>query len=160
MYPDANGTMRLSYGEAMRYSPRDAVDYFYLTGLGGVIEKENGRDPFIVPDSLSEAYRATDFGPWVDPVIGDVPVAFLTTNDITGGNSGSPMINGEGKLIGVAFDGNWEGVASDFIFNASVTRTIGVDIRYVMFIIDRVYHLEALEQELNIVPTGRAFHRK
>jgi hypothetical protein len=160
MYPDANGTMRLSYGEVMRYSPRDAVDYFYITSLGGVIEKETGQDPFIVPDSLAEAYRTKDFGQWVDPNIGDIPVAFLTTNDITGGNSGSPMINGEGKLIGVAFDGNWEGVASDYLFNTSVTRTIGVDIRYIMFLIDRVYHLEALEQELNVKPTGRAFHQR
>ncbi len=160
MYPDANGTMRLSYGQVQSYSPRDAVDYFYITSLRGVIEKETGKDPFIVPDSLGQAYSDKDFGSWVDAVAKDIPVDFLTTNDITGGNSGSPMINGEGKLVGVAFDGNWEGVASDYLFNESVTRTIGVDIRYVMFIVDRVYHLDALVQELNLKPTGRAFHQK
>ena len=160
MYPDANGTMRLSYGEVKSYVPRDAVDYFYLTTLRGVIEKETGKDPFILPDSLKQAYVDKDFGPWVDPVVNDIPANFLTTNDITGGNSGSPMIDGEGKLVGVAFDGNWEGVASDYIFNPTVTRTIGVDIRYVMFIIDRVYHLDALVQELNLKPTGRAFHQR
>jgi len=159
MYPDANGTMRLSYGEVKSYSPRDAVDYYYLTSLRGVMEKETDKDPFIVPDSLGEAFDNQDFGPWVDPIVNDVPVNFLTTNDITGGNSGSPMINGEGKLVGVAFDGNWEGVASDYIFNPPVTRTIGVDIRYIMFIVDRVYHLESLVQELNLKPTGRAFHQ-
>ncbi len=160
MYPDANGTMRLSYGEVKSYSPRDAVDYFYLTSLRGVMEKESGKDPFTVPDSLRDAGNDRDFGPWVDPVVNDIPVDFLTTNDITGGNSGSPVINGDGKLIGVAFDGNWEGVASDYLFIPEVTRTIVVDIRYVMFIIDRVYHLESLVQELNLKPTGRAFHKR
>ncbi|MEW5795428.1 MAG: S46 family peptidase [Candidatus Zixiibacteriota bacterium] len=158
MYPDANGTMRLSYGEVKGYSPRDAIDYFYLTGLHGVIDKESGADPFIVPDSLKTAFEQRDFGPWVDSLLGDVPVNFLTTNDITGGNSGSPVINGEGKLIGVAFDGNWEGVASDYLFNPPVTRTISVDIRYIMFVIDRVYHLESLVRELNLDPTGMSFH--
>ncbi len=160
MYPDANGSMRLSYGEVKGYVPRDAVTYHYLTGLHGVMEKENGKDPFIVPDSLRTAFRDRDFGPWVDGNIGDVPVNFLTTNDITGGNSGSPVINGEGKLIGVAFDGNWEGVASDYLFNPEVTRTIVCDARYIMFVIDRVYHLDELVKELNVTPTGRAFHHR
>lgn len=160
MYPDANGTMRLSYGEVKSYSPRDAVDYFYLTSLRGVLEKETGKDPFIVPDSLRDASNNRDFGSWVDPAVNDIPVNFLTTNDITGGNSGSPVINGDGKLMGVAFDGNWEGVASDYLFNPEVTRTIVVDIRYVMFIIDRVYHLDSLVKELNLTPTGRAFHQR
>jgi hypothetical protein len=157
MYPDANGSMRLSYGEVKSYVPRDAISYFYQTTLNGVMDKENGKDPFIVPDSLAEAFVGRDYGPWVDPAVNDIPVNFLTTNDITGGNSGSPMINGEGNLVGVAFDGNWEGVASDYLFNPSVTRTIGVDIRYVMFIIDRVYHLESLVEELSLKPTGRTF---
>jgi len=155
-YPDANGTMRLSYGEVKGYSPRDALECFYLTGLHGVMEKDTEKDPFIVPASLRVAFEQKDFGPWVDPTIGDIPVDFLTTNDITGGNSGSPVINGEGKLIGVAFDGNWEGVASDYLFNPEVTRTIAVDIRYVLFVIDRVYHLETLVRELNLEPTGLA----
>jgi hypothetical protein len=160
MYPDANGTMRLSYGEVKGYSPRDAIDCFYLTTLAGVMDKENGIDPFIVPDSMTNAYADRDFGPWLDAVVNDIPVNFLTTNDITGGNSGSPMIDGEGKLVGVAFDGNWEGVASDFLFNQTVTRTIGVDIRYILFILDRVYHLDTLVTELNLTPTGRTFHKR
>jgi len=158
MYPDANGTMRLSCGEVKGYVPRDATSYFYLTGLKGVMEKETGRNPFTVPDSLKTAYRDRDFGPWIDTVIHDIPVNFITTNDITGGNSGSPVISGEGRLLGVAFDGNWEGVASDYLFNAEVTRTIVCDVRYIMFILDRVYHLDALVQELQLEPTGRAFH--
>jgi hypothetical protein len=160
MYPDANGTMRLSCGEVKGYVPRDATSYFYLTALKGVMEKETGKDPFIVPDSLKTAYVERDFGPWVDPVIDDVPVNFITTNDITGGNSGSPVISGEGRLIGVAFDGNWEGVASDYLFNPEVTRTIVCDVRYIMFILDRVYHLDELVRELQLEPTGRAFHHR
>jgi hypothetical protein len=158
MYPDANGTMRLSYGEVKGYVPRDATTYFYLTGLKGVMEKETGQVPFTVPDSLKTAYTDRDFGPWIDPVIDDIPVDFLTTNDITGGNSGSPVINGDGRLIGVAFDGNWEGVASDYLFDPDVTRTIVCDVRYIMFVLDRVYHLDELVRELQIKPTGRAFH--
>ncbi|HWR83711.1 MAG TPA: S46 family peptidase [Candidatus Deferrimicrobium sp.] len=155
MYPDANGTMRLSYGEVKSYSPRDATSHFYQTGLRGVMEKETDKEPFVVPAALSQAYRDNDFGGYVDPVIHDVPVDFLTTNDITGGNSGSPVINGKGKIIGLAFDGNWEGIASDYLFNPPLTRTIAVDIRYVMFLIDRVYHLDDLVHELRSASAAR-----
>jgi hypothetical protein len=158
MYPDANGSMRLSYGEVKGYVPRDATAYSYLTSLKGIIEKETGKDPFIVPDSLETAYADKDYGPWIDTSIDGIPVNFLTTNDITGGNSGSPVINGEGKLIGVAFDGNWEGVASDFVFDPEVTRTIVCDARFILFVVDRVYHLDELVTELHLKPTGRAFH--
>jgi hypothetical protein len=158
MYPDANGSMRLSYGAVKGYAPRDATTYSYLTSLKGVMEKETGKDPFIVPDSLKTAYTDKDFGPWIDTSIDDIPVNFLTTNDITGGNSGSPVINGDGKLIGVAFDGNWEGVASDFVFDPELTRTIVCDARYILFVVDRVYHLDELVTELHLKPTGRAFH--
>jgi hypothetical protein len=150
MYPDANGTMRLSYGQVKGYAPRDAITYRYATGVGGVIEKESAVDPFTVPKELSAAYAKRDFGRWLDPIINDVPVDFLTTNDITGGNSGSPVINGEGKLIGVAFDGNWEGVASDYLFAPNVTRTIVVDVRYILYLIDKVYHYDNLMRELGV----------
>ncbi len=150
MYPDANGTMRLSYGQVKGYTPRDAITYRYATGLGGVMEKESNLDPFTVPAQLSAAYGKRDFGRWLDPVINDVPVDFLTTNDITGGNSGSPVINGEGKLIGVAFDGNWEGVASDYLFAPKVTRTIVVDVRYILYLIEKVYHYDNLMRELGV----------
>jgi hypothetical protein len=148
IYPDANGTMRLSYGQVKGYSPADAVSFFYETGLNGVVQKETGIDPFIVPQRLSEAYKTGDFGAYADPAINDVPVDFLTTNDITGGNSGSPVIDGKGRMIGIAFDGNWEGVASDYLFNPEVTRTISVDMRYIIYLIDKVYGHRNLFHEL------------
>lgn len=150
MYPDANGTMRLSYGVVKGNHPRDAVSHSYLTTLTGVMEKETGRDPFIVPAELKSTFSANKFGRYRDSTSGDVPVDFLTTNDITGGNSGSPVINGRGEIIGLAFDGNWEGVASDYLYNPEVTRTISVDIRYVLFLIDTVYHLDNLVKELTV----------
>jgi hypothetical protein len=152
MYPDANGTMRLSYGQVKGYSPGDAKSYFYETGLKGVMQKETGLDPFIVPEALAHAYRAGDAKGYIDPVINDVPVDFITTNDITGGNSGSPVINGKGKMVGIAFDGNWEGVASDYLFNPPVTRTIAVDMRYIIYLIDKVYKYKGLLAELGINP--------
>ena len=154
IYPDANGTMRLSYGQVKGYSPGDAVTYSYESGLKGVFEKETGVDPFIVPKELTTAYKSGDFGVYADPTTGDVPVDFLTTNDITGGNSGSPVIDGKGRMIGIAFDGNWEGVASDYLFNPTVTRTISVDMRYIVYLIDKVYGYKNLVKELK--PEGRA----
>lgn len=154
MYPDANGTMRLSYGEVKGYTPRDGERHFYLTSLSGVLAKETGVDPFIVPEQLSQFGRAKKPSRYTDPVIKDVPVNFLTTNDITGGNSGSPVINGRGEMIGLAFDGNWEGVASDYLFIPDVTRTIAVDIRYVLFLLDEVYHLDGLLRELTVHKGG------
>jgi hypothetical protein len=150
MYPDANGTMRLSYGQVKGYAPGDAVKYFYETGLKGVMQKETGQDPFIVPEALSHAVSAGDFGSYADPAINDVPVDFLTTNDITGGNSGSPVIDGKGRMIGIAFDGNWEGVASDYLFNPEVTRTISVDMRYIVYLIDKVFGHKELLNELGV----------
>lgn len=149
MYPDANGTMRLSYGEVKGYSPRDAISYNYATTLSGVMQKETGKGEFIVPTELKKTFETKDFGKYALPS-GDVPLDFTTTNDITGGNSGSPVLNGKGELIGLAFDGNYEAVASDFLFNKDLARTIAVDIRYVLFIIDRVYHLDNLVKELTI----------
>ena len=154
IYPDANGTMRLSYGQVKGYSPGDAVTYSYESGLKGVFEKETGVDPFIVPKEQTTAYKSGDFGVYADPTTGDVPVDFLTTNDITGGNSGSPVIDGKGRMIGIAFDGNWEGVASDYLFNPTVTRTISVDMRYIVYLIDKVYGYKSLLKELK--PEGRA----
>jgi hypothetical protein len=150
MYPDANGTMRLSYGEVKGYQPRNAVTYDYLTGLTGVMEKETGKDPFIVPDQLKQTYAKKDFGRYTDAHNSDVPVDFLTTNDITGGNSGSPVINGKGELVGIAFDGNYEAVACDYQFDATIDRTIAVDIRYILFILDKVYHLDGLLKEMTV----------
>jgi len=150
LYPDANGTMRFNYGSVRSYVPRDAVRYNYITSLSGVMEKETGEDPFMVPEELKQAHAARDFGRYADAVINDIPVNFLTTNDGTGGNSGSPIINGRGELIGLDFDGNYEAVAADYLYIPELARSIVVDIRYVLFVIDKVYHLEGLLNELTV----------
>ncbi|MFZ1683079.1 MAG: S46 family peptidase [Candidatus Zixiibacteriota bacterium] len=156
MYPDANGTMRLSYGEVKGYVPRDGVQYHYQTLANGVIEKETNSEPFTVPAELKKTYLNHEFGGYVDPNANDIPVDFLTTNDITGGNSGSPVINGRGEMVGLAFDGNWEALSSDYLFDESIARTIVVDIRYVLWIVDNVYHLDNLKKELTIINSGHA----
>ncbi|HAH58394.1 MAG TPA: serine protease, partial [Bacteroidales bacterium] len=107
-YPDANSTMRVTYGQVLDYYPADAIHYDYVTYLEGLMEKEDPtNEEFIVPERLKEIYRTRDYGKWADKN-GRMVVNFLTNNDITGGNSGSPVLNGNGDLIGIAFDGNWE----------------------------------------------------
>jgi hypothetical protein len=136
-YPDANSTMRLTYGKVLDYSPADAVDYDYVTTLDGIMQKEDPTSwEFIVPEKLKELYKAKDYGPYGKD--GKMVVAFLTDNDITGGNSGSPVLNGDGQLIGLAFDGNWEAMSGNYAFEPALQRTICVDIRYVLFIIDNM----------------------
>ncbi len=149
-YPDANSTMRLSYGQVEDYYPADAVHYDYVTHLKGVMEKEDPtNDEFIVPAKLKELYEEKDYGRYGED--GKLMTCFLTTNDITGGNSGSPVINGDGQLIGLAFDGNWEAMSSDIAFAPKLQRTICVDIRYVLFIIDKYAGATNLIDELKIV---------
>ena len=149
-YPDANSTMRFTYGQVMPYSPEDAVEYDYVTHLSGVIDKEDpDNDEFIVAPKLKELYETKDFGPYADKD-GRMVVCFLTNNDITGGNSGSPVINGKGELIGLAFDGNWEAMSSDIAFVPDLQRTIVVDARYVLFIIDKFAGAGHLVDELTI----------
>jgi hypothetical protein len=150
MYPDANGTMRISFGEVKGFHPRDAVDYHYHTLLAGVMQKESGEGEFIVPQALKQAYEAHNFGTYAQAGDNDIPVDFLTTNDITNGNSGSPVINGRGEIVGLAFDGNYEAVASDYLYDPELNRTIVVDARYILFILDKVYHLNSLMKELAI----------
>jgi hypothetical protein len=149
-YPDANGTIRFNYGEVKGYIPRDAVIYKYITTLTGVMEKNTGEDPFDAPKELQEVYQKKDFGSYVDKSLGDVPVDFLSTNDITNGNSGSAVMNGKGELVGLAFDGNYEAMTSDYEFDQKITRAIIVDIRYVLFLLDKVYHANGLLKELTI----------
>lgn len=149
-YPDANFTMRLTYGSVKGYSPRDAVEYDYLTTLDGVMEKEDPKNwEFVVPGKLKELWKNGDFGNYKLPN-GKMPVAFLTTNDITGGNSGSPVMDAQGRLIGTAFDGNWESLSGDILFEKNLQRCINVDIRYTLFIIEKFAGCKRLIDEMHI----------
>ncbi len=151
MYPDANFTMRMSYGSILDYKPMDAVHYNYITTLKGVMAKEDPDNwEFVVPSKLKELYSAKDYGQYA-LASGEMPVAFLSTNDITGGNSGSPVINSKGELIGTAFDGNWEAMSGDIVFEPEVQRTISVDVRYTLFIIDKFAGCTRLIDEMTIV---------
>ena len=150
IYPDANSTMRLTYGKVLSYSPKDGVTYDYVTTLDGVMQKEDPKNwEFVVPVKLKELYKAKDFGQYALKD-GRMPVAFLTNNDITGGNSGSPVMNRKGELIGTAFDGNWESMSSDIIFEPSLQRCINVDIRYTLFIMDKFGGAGYLLNEMKI----------
>jgi len=149
MYPDANSSMRLTYGQVLDYSPADAVEYNFVTTLDGVMAKEDPSNPeFVVPEKLKQLYKAKDYGRYGEN--GKMVVGFLTNNDITGGNSGSPVLNGDGQLIGLAFDGNWEAISGDYAFEPALQRTISVDIRYVLFIIEKYAGATNLIKELDI----------
>jgi hypothetical protein len=149
-YPDANFTMRLSYGKVEGYTPADAVDYNYYTTLDGIIEKE---DPDIsdyqVPGELKKSYADRDLGPYLTD--GKLPVCFIASNHTSGGNSGSPVLNAEGNLIGINFDRNWEGTVSDYAYDPSICRNISLDIRYMLYIIDKIANADWLLNELTIL---------
>ncbi len=149
--PDANFTLRMTYGNIKPYDPKDGVHYNYYTTLKGVMEKEDPSNPeFVVPAKLKELYNNKDYGRYAMKD-GEMPTCFLTTNDITGGNSGSPVINGKGELIGCAFDGNWESLSGDINFDDNLQRCIAVDIRYVLFILDKLGGCSNLVNEMTIV---------
>ena len=151
IYPDANSTMRLTYGRVLPYSPKDAVVYNYYTTLEGVMQKEDPDNwEFIVPEKLKELHRAKDYGRYAMPN-GEMPACFITNSDITGGNSGSPVLNANGELLGLAFDGNWEAMSGDIIFEPELQRCINVDIRYVLFIMDKFGGAGYLLDEMDIV---------
>jgi hypothetical protein len=149
--PDANSTMRVTYGTVSGYKARDAVYYDFISYMEGVMEKENPNDrEFTVLPKLKELYENKDFGRYADKN-GKMPVGFLANTDITGGNSGSPVLNANGELIGCAFDGNWEAMSGDIAFEPDLQRTISVDIRYVLFIIDKFAGAKHLVDEMTIV---------
>jgi hypothetical protein len=153
-YPDANSTMRLTFGTVQPYEPRDGVLYQYYTTLEGVMEKKDPDDAeFQVPDKLVELYEEKNYGQYA---LDDntMPVNFISNNDITGGNSGSPVINGKGYLIGTAFDGNWEAMSGDIAFEDKLQRCINVDIRYTLFIIDKFAGAGHLIEEMTLVQNG------
>ena len=152
---DANSTMRFTYGNVLPYDPADAIHYDFYTTLEGVMQKEviteDKNHEFYVPQKLKDLYDAKDFGPYARTEDGKLPVGFLSNNDITGGNSGSPVINSHGELIGTAFDGNWEAMSGDIYFEPNIQRTISVDIRYSLFIIDKYAGAKHLIDEMNII---------
>lgn len=152
-YPDANRTLRVTYGKVESYSPKDAVNYKYYTTLSGVMEKENPNDfEFTLPSRLKELYEKKDFGVYADQN-GEMRTDFISNNDITGGNSGSPVLNGNGELIGLAFDGNWEAMSGDLYFDSKYKRTISCDIRYILFLVDKFGEAHNLISEMKILKT-------
>ncbi len=148
-YPDANSTMRLSYGNVKSYDPIDAVHYKFFTTLDGVMQKEVPGDwEFDVPAKLKELYKAKDYGIYGEN--GVMKIGFISNNDITGGNSGSPVLNAKGELVGLAFDGNWEAMSGDVSFEPDLQRTISVDVRYVLFIMDKYAGAKHLVDEMTL----------
>lgn len=135
--PDANGTIRFTYGPVLGYSPKDAVEYLPQTTLKGVLEKETGTFPFAVPAKLKELWEAKDFGRYADARLKDIPVCFLNTTNVTGGNSGSPTFNAKGEQIGIVFDMTYESVIGDYYVIPELQRSISVDIRYVLFVTEK-----------------------
>ena len=149
-YPDANSTIRLTYGTVKGYSPEEAIYYDYITSLSGVVAKHTGEDPFDCPEKLLKLHGEGGPGKYMDEYLDDIPVDFLSTCDITGGNSGSPILNGRGEVIGAAFDGNYESISADYQFDEDLTRAISVDSRYILFILDEFSGAKSLLDEMTI----------
>ncbi|KRA48711.1 S46 family peptidase [Pseudoxanthomonas sp. Root630] len=150
VYPDANLSLRITFGNVMGYTPKDGVAYTPFTTLEGVVAKETGQDPFDSPKALLDAVAAKRYGGLEDKRIGSVPVNYLSDLDITGGNSGSPVLDAHGKLVGLAFDGNWESVSSNWVFDPKMTRMIAVDGRYLRWIMQEVYPAPQLLKEMGV----------
>ena len=149
-YPDANSTMRISYGKVLSYSPQDAVFYDYYTTIDGMMAKyKPGDHEFDLPKELITLYKNKDYGRYADKK-GTIRTNFITNNDITGGNSGSPIINGKGELVGLAFDGNWEAMSGDIAFDRKYKRTINVDTRYILFLIEKLGKATNLIAEMDV----------
>jgi hypothetical protein len=149
-YPDANFTLRFTYGDIRGFKSGKPGGSDYQTSLAGVIAKDKGVEPFNAPEKLKELFTKKDFNGYIDPRLKDVPVDFLATTDITGGNSGSPMMNGRGEIIGLAFDGNYEGLGGDYYYDINSNRTIAVDVRYVLFLTEKFGDAGYLFNEMQI----------
>jgi hypothetical protein len=153
-YPDANSTLRFTYGNIRGYKPREAVTYTPFTTIKGMIEKDTGEKPFDVPQKLKDLQRTRDFGRFGS---GDsVTVNFLATTDIIGGNSGSPVLNAYGEQVGLVFDGNYEGLGNDLFYDDNYGRTIAVDIRYVLFVVEKFGNAGWILNEMKIKGGGTA----
>jgi hypothetical protein len=152
MYPDANFTMRTSYGDVKSYAPRDGIMFSSVCTMSGVLQKYKPGDyEFDLPTNLVDLAKKKDYGQYKDKNHNDLVVSFITTNDITGGNSGSPVLNAKGELIGLAFDGNYEALSHKIAFDKDLNRTICVDVRYVLFVIDKLGGATNLIKELKIM---------
>ncbi len=150
-YPNANSTLRLTYGNVLPYSPKDAIEYDFVSTIDGVMQKENPAVPeFVVDSRIKATWEKKDYGQYADEN-GNLTVNFLSNNDITGGNSGSPVINGDGHLIGTAFDGNWEAMSGDIYFEPNIQRTISLDIRYTLWLIDKCFGAGHIVEEMELV---------
>jgi hypothetical protein len=151
--PDANGTLRVTYGTVRGYRPTpEAPRYRPFTTVSQIPQKATGKEPFNAPERLLEAIRAKKFGPYAAPVLGEVPVDFLADCDITGGNSGSATLNSRGEMTGLVFDGNYEAMASDWLFMPEITRSIHVDVRYALWVMDAVDGADDLLREMGVEP--------
>ncbi len=152
LYPDANGTLRFGFGQVQGYKPRNGVWYEAQTDVRGVLEKETGEEPFASPAKLLERAGKREFGTYADPDRNILPVAFISTNVVTNGSSGSATLNAWGELCGLAFDSNWEGVGSDYLVEGDITRTIHADSRYMLWVMDAVDDADNLLREMGIEP--------
>ncbi|UGQ49249.1 S46 family peptidase [Massilia endophytica] len=150
VYPDANSTLRITYGTVSPYSPRDGVTKGPFTTVEGIVEKHTGKDPFDAPANLLEAIKAKRYGQFKDPVLGTVPVNFLSSADTTGGNSGSAIVNKRGELIGLNFDSTYESITKDWYFDRDITRAIHLDVRYMLWLMKEVHHADNLLKEMTI----------
>jgi hypothetical protein len=150
VYPDANSTLRVTYGTVSPYSPKDGITKGPFTTVEGIVEKQTGKDPFNAPQKLLDAIKAKRYGQFKDPILGTVPVDFLSSADTTGGNSGSPVMNRNGELIGLNFDSTYESVTKDWYFDTDITRAIHMDIRYMLWIMAEVDHADNVLKEMTI----------
>ena len=150
VYADANSTLRVTYGTVSPYSPRDGVTKGPFTTVEGIVEKHTGKEPFIAPDNLLAAINEKRYGSFKDPVLGTVPVDFLSSADTTGGNSGSAVLNKNGELVGLNFDSTYESITKDWYFDSAITRAIHVDIRYMLWVMKEVDHADNVLKELSI----------
>jgi hypothetical protein len=150
VYPDANSTLRVTYGTVAPYAPRDGLVKGPFTTVEGIVEKATNKDPFIAPAPLLDAIKSKRYGVFKDPVLGTVPVNFLSSADTTGGNSGSAVMNKRGELVGLNFDSTYESITKDWYFDSAITRAIHVDIRYMLWLMKEVDHADNLLKEMTI----------
>ena len=150
VYPDANSSLRITFGNVVGYTKTDGAKQPSFTTLEQVAQKATGKEPFDAPKVLLDAIRAKNYGGLADRRLGTVPVNFLSDLDITGGNSGSPVLDAQGRLVGLAFDGNWESVSSNWVFDPAMTRMIAVDQRYMRWVMQEVYPAPQLLEEMGV----------